>query len=429
MASIYRQSNGRKTIECWINDSRRRIRLGKATAMQADAARRAVEDIVGGGKPLPETTAWLDRLDIRIHKRIVKALPGLVKPRQTVAIPSHSFGDLHAAFFQTLNVKASTAAAYKQGADSLLAFFGESKPLAEITPLDAARWQQSQRDNGLADATVAKRTIVAKQMFARAVDWEMLAKNPFKNVKPGSQANKARIFFVSEEVSQKVLTACPSAEWRAIFALARYGGVRCPSEILPLKWADINFETNRVLITAAKTAHHKGHETRIVPLFPKLRKPLLELFSVAPEATEFVITRYRCTAANLRTQFGRILSRAGVTAWPRLFQNLRSTRANELCRSHPSHVAAAWLGHSEEVADEHYRNVTDADFDKAICELAGNAGENQGEHTSESVCNDKKSAGDANEKGPEFPSPSEQCGDLQTAGMGAPGFEPGTKGL
>ena len=120
-----------------------------------------------------------------------------------------------------------------------------------------------------------------------------------------------------------------------------------------------------------------------MPLFPELRKPLLELFSQMPEGSEYVITRYRGTNANLRTQFERILTRAGVSPWPRLFQNLRSTRANELCRIHPSHVAAAWLGHSEEVADEHYRNVTDADFDKAIAGASNQAAQNQAQHTPE----------------------------------------------
>jgi len=40
--------------------------------------------------------------------------------------------------------------------------------------------------------------------------------------------------FVTEGESQKILKACPDAEWRLIFSLCRYGGMRCPSEILPL---------------------------------------------------------------------------------------------------------------------------------------------------------------------------------------------------
>ena len=41
------------------------------------------------------------------------------------------------------------------------------------------------------------------------------------------------------------------------------------------------------------------------------------------------------------------------------------SRATELAAEHPSHVAAAWLGHSTIVAAKHYWQVTDADFEKA----------------------------------------------------------------
>ena len=79
-----------------------------------------------------------------------------------------------------------------------------------------------------------------------------------------------------------------------------------------------------------------------------------------------MITRYRDTNANLRTQLLRIIKRAGLTPWPKLFQNLRASRATELAAEHPGHVAADWLGHSNKVADKHYRQVTDADFDRAL---------------------------------------------------------------
>jgi hypothetical protein len=69
---------------------------------------------------------------------------------------------------------------------------------------------------------------------------------------------------------------------------------------------------------------------------------------------------------NLRTQFQRYVLKAGVKPWPKLWQNLRASRATELADSYPSHVCAAWLGHTEAVADAFYRTVTDAHFDRAV---------------------------------------------------------------
>ncbi len=68
---------------------------------------------------------------------------------------------------------------------------------------------------------------------------------------------------------------------------------------------------------------------------------------------------------NLRTGLQRTLKRASVDAWPKLFQNPRASRETELMRTHPAHVVYAWLGNSQEVAQDHYLMVTDEDFARA----------------------------------------------------------------
>ena len=48
----------------------------------------------------------------------------------------------------------------------------------------------------------------------------------------------------------------------------------------------------------------------------------------------------------------------------KLWQNLRASRATELAGVFPGHVASAFLGHSERVAQKHVWQVTDEDFKK-----------------------------------------------------------------
>lgn len=52
--------------------------------------------------------------------------------------------------------------------------------------------------------------------------------------------------------------------------------------------------------------------------------------------------------------------------WPRLFQNLRSSRATDWVEVYPSHIVAAWLGHSTAIAAAHYLQVRDHHFDAVI---------------------------------------------------------------
>jgi hypothetical protein len=75
-----------------------------------------------------------------------------------------------------------------------------------------------------------------------------------------------------------------------------------------------------------------------------------------------VVHRYRDGNANLRTNIERIIQKAGLKPWPKLFQNLRSTRETELAETFPIHVVCAWIGTSEAVAKKHYLQVTDEHF-------------------------------------------------------------------
>jgi hypothetical protein len=46
----------------------------------------------------------------------------------------------------------------------------------------------------------------------------------------------------------------------------------------------------------------------------------------------------RNATQNLRTQFLKIIKRAGLKAWPRLFHNLRASRQTELMQRFPIYV-------------------------------------------------------------------------------------------
>jgi len=172
---------------------------------------------------------------------------------------------------------------------------------------------------------------------------------------------------VTTAIIEKVIEVCPDEEWQLIIALSRYGGLRCPSEHLNLKWGDVDWEHNRVTIQSPKTEHHAGGESRVIPLFPELRPYLEALFFDEERAgTEYIITRYRDRNTNLRSQLLRIIKRAGVKPWPKLFHNLRASRQTELTARFPLHVVCEWIGNSAPIADKHYLQVTDDHYADAV---------------------------------------------------------------
>ncbi|MBX3423413.1 MAG: tyrosine-type recombinase/integrase [Pirellulaceae bacterium] len=215
-------------------------------------------------------------------------------------------------------------------------------------------------DKGLAVATVSKHCKRAKTLLAEAVRDRLLVDSPFENLKGGSEANPDRQRFIDSTMAQQILEACPDADWRCIFALARFCGMRCPSEVLTLKWTDIDWAAGRIRIDSPKTG------LRFCPLFPEVRTELAAAFELAPDGAVHIVRRYR-NGQNLRTQFLRILERAGIVPWAKPFVNLRSSCRTELENEGiRSHVCDSWLGHSTAVAQKHYLQVTDADWKNAL---------------------------------------------------------------
>ena len=60
-------------------------------------------------------------------------------------------------------------------------------------------------------------------------------------MKPPTQTNDTRKHFVTREATERVLAACPDAEWRLIVTLCRFGAFAAPSERLPLlRWSEVD---------------------------------------------------------------------------------------------------------------------------------------------------------------------------------------------
>ncbi len=366
MASVIRDANGTKRVQFTDGDGNRKtIRLGKCSVKSAETFALRVEDLLAAqlnGNPWNAAlSAWVrDRPNV-IHARLARV--GLVEPREDTG--AMTLDRLLTRFVSSAVVKPSTRAAYRQTTESLRDHFGGPMAIDRITPAHADQWRKVLADSGLATATVAKRVHVAKTIFRKAVKWGLIDSSPFADLRAGSQCNSDRSHYVTVETIEAILAHCPDDQWRAIVALGRYTGLRCPSEIVGLRWGDVNWERGRLTVHSPKTAGHEGHAVRVVPLVPELRAILLRLFDEADEGAEWIVPRLRDRGTNLRTTFTKIIKRAGAEPWPRLFHNLRASCATDWCERFPAHVVAGWLGHSPLIAARHYLQTRDAHFELA----------------------------------------------------------------
>jgi integrase len=303
--------------------------------------------------------------------------------------------------------------------------------LGKCSERDADAFRAHLLSEKRARATVAKWCQYARHFFEVAKRRRIIADNPFAHIKESVRGNPARRVFIPPDHARRIIDIAPDPQWKLLIALARWGGLRIPSEALALTWSDVDFEHGRFTVRSSKTERHEGGGVRVVPMFPELVEHFQRVFDEAEPGTEHIITRYRDPTANLRTQLIRYITAAGLTPWPKPWQNMRSTRATELADLFPSHVSAAWLGHTEAIADEFYRQVTDEHFHRA---MAGDGSDP--EKAARKAARIPAQQLHAGYRTTSQPTPEmaicEQKRGVATgciSEMGAAGFEPATKGL
>jgi len=373
MASISREENGRRTIHFVGPDGKRRsIRLGKVSQRVAEAVKVRVEHLAAAaitGHALDaETGRWVAELSDSMADKLAKV--GLISQRESATL-----GDFLGKYIdERIDIKPASRVILRHVRRNLTDFLGPDRRLRTIGPGDAEDFRLYLIAEGLAASTIAKRLQRARQMFAAMKRRKLIEENPFAEVRHHEGDVSERQRFIDREQVAKLIEAAPDWAWRTIIALARFGGLRCPSEVLSLRWQDVDWERERLRVTSPKTEHLPGKASRVVPMFPELRPFLEDAWDMAEEGQEYVVPKYREAAlgpdgwrnCNLRTQFQRIVQRAGLEPWPKLFHNLRASRETELAGSFPVHVVTAWLGNTPRIAMRHYLQTTEADFAKAV---------------------------------------------------------------
>lgn len=430
MASLSNDADGTRRVLFMLTGRRRTLRIGKLSQRDAERIRDHLENLVKArtiGATIPTATAeWLRDLGPTEQDKLTKL--GLIEPvTRTVT----TLGAFTTEYIDARpDLAESSREAMRHAARTLTDYFGRDRDIATISPGDAREWRSwVEGTEKLADGTARRRTGYARQFFAHAVRKGLIGANPFDGLAAVVRGNPDRFYFVSAATARRVLDACPTVEWKLLFGLARWLGLRIPSEALALTWADVNWEANRIKVTSPKTARHPGHASRLVPMFPEVAGLLQEAFDAAPDGTVYVLNHPTWRAAgnrtNLRTMMTRYIEAAGLTVWPKLWVNCRATRAVELRQQgFPDHVVNAWLGHAADVAAEHYLRVTEADFERAT---------GAAQNPAHSVRADARQSAQGDSADDRKPLKTPEKEELALTGVlgqsypsGLPGLEPGT---
>jgi len=360
MSSIANDKNGTRRIS--FRDAAgvgRTIRLGKCTLRGAEAVRVRVDELLAAQfnqhAPSKETSNWLSKLSDRLHDRFVRAK--LVEPRTGTTLKDWLDGIIKE---KERDLKPRSVYKLKQTADKLVEYFSAEKQLNKITAADAAAWRgwlmdklSTETNKKLSIATIRGHSATAKTLIGPAVKRGVIHVNPFADLPGGPTPCRYERFVTAEEI-EKVINACPTTEWKVLFGLARYAGLRVPSETHRLTWADVDFETARLKVHCTKTEGHEGLDLRIVPIEPRLMVLLDARRAEAAEGETHLVT---ITGQGAVLRWVRIIcEKAGVEIWKRLWQTLRSSCERDLASRFPQYAVSKWIGHSMRISERHYTN-------------------------------------------------------------------------
>jgi integrase len=436
-----------RCIEFSLNGGRRqRINLGQTTGREGEDFRRRVEQVIAdvqlGRQHDGSLCSWLNALSPRIQKRLVDL--GLLKASRQADV---RLGDFIASHKRTAAGKKSTKLTYGNVYRNLLEHFGPNRLLQSIGRPEAIGFKEFLQSpttaydvRPLSKATISRRIIMARQFFKVALEKELITVNPFVGVKGGHQRNPERLEFIEADRVNQMVAAAEEQDWKLLLLLARYGGIRIPSEVVRLQWQHVDFARDRILIHSVKTEQYAGKAQRYIPIFDELRQPLLDARAKGVDALDFVIQNrnYRQPEANTRQQFERVAKRAKVAPWKKAWQNQRATRESELIERIGLKEACAIIGNSEVIALQHYQMLR-PQFMKSAIELdreAKKEGQNRGYIPSEPAGNGgKRAADDSDAAGAtangfqSYPLDSSKCLPLQDLRVGDTDPEPNETGL
>ncbi|MGL6193901.1 MAG: tyrosine-type recombinase/integrase [Thermoguttaceae bacterium] len=180
-------------------------------------------------------------------------------------------------------------------------------------------------------------------VFRLGVELGYCTENPFASFKFTDKLDGKKQFYISREISGKILNNFSNENERLVFALARFAGLRVPSELLPLRWCDFAGGFIRV-DSETKTG------TRRVPILPEVKA---ELSGIDLKSRDLV---FPGRSKNwFRSVVIRAILQSGERLWPKLFVNCRSSLITDLDEmNYSSRCLDAFFGNSEQVRQRHY---------------------------------------------------------------------------
>jgi integrase len=243
--------------------------------------------------------------------------------------------------------------------------FGD-KGLAEIKSRMVEIYKKERLEKGVAENTINNELNTLSGIFTKAIEWGKAVINPVHKVKRFRINERRRIL---ERWEQHALIIAAGEEEKAphlvpliIFDLNT--GLR-KEELLSIKWADVDFENEHVLVRAEIAKYHKSR-------YVDLNRHAIDILKSLSRHGEYVFAdkegkRFK----NFRRSFQSAVARAHLKDV--VIHDLRRTFGSNCVMAGVSLAAVqAWMGHSSiETTIKHYGHLVKSFRKEEIKKIEG----------------------------------------------------------
>src|SRR5262249_52317383 len=234
VVSIVNDPNGRRRLLFVAPDeTRKTIRPGKCDRKTAESVCRHVAALLSAkitAQPvLRDTATWLAGIGDALKGKL--AAVGLIEPERRLTVPQFLADWL--AGKKAAGHKTASLIAWGQTSAELTRLYGD-RTVVSLTHADAEAYRGEVQARGPPGATVHRRLGHARQMFEDAVRLGHIEANPWKSVRARAGDPSERRAYIPVAEAIRVIEHGPSVWWRLLVALARFSGLRIPSEAFSL---------------------------------------------------------------------------------------------------------------------------------------------------------------------------------------------------
>jgi len=251
---------------------------------------------------------------------------------------------------------------YERIAKIILKHIKGSIKISQLTMHHIEKYKLIRKQEGIKDDTLNKELRFISTMINRAVEFEWIENHPlYRKTIIIRGVDNSRIRFLTEDEEKRLLDALKiNPLVHDIVLTALYTGLR-KNEILGLKWKNIDFENNLIILFPEQTKNKRYHS---IPMHPVLKDMLLKRKESNADI-DFVFHRNGKPVVSIRTAFENALKRAGIVNFR--FHDLRHTFATKLIRKGVDlYVVKELLNHTDVKITQRYAHLTLNEKYKAI---------------------------------------------------------------